>query len=233
MVVLTSEWNPSMTSVTVRLSPGITIENVGNAVIAFNTEAKEVLAITGEAGSLLRTVSRPGLHTIEVSAGLKELLSLGLVEQTMTRRGVIRAGALGTGAGIAFLAMPSAAIASSSPTVNTTRFRLRTASGDPLYETTILNGPPRRYVYFQLRVRDDSGDFAFPTGTPGVMTLQSGRTLNLTVLSVSVEGKMVNRFVWSQGSSPNLLDTEIEGQPFTLSFVFEDVNYLVSFTPVV
>jgi hypothetical protein len=224
-----------VTSLTVRVSSGVTFESVGNQVIALNAETKEVLAITREAGLLLRAVSRPGLHTIEVSAQLEELLSFGLVEQTVTRRRVLQAGALGTGAGIVFLAMPHAAMASSAPSFNTTRFRLRTATSDSLrdalFETNILNGPPRRYVYFQLRVRDDSGDFAFPTGTPGVMTLQSGRTLNLTVLSVSVEDKMVNRFVWSQGSSPDLLDTEIEEQPFTFSFVFEDVNYLLSFTP--
>jgi hypothetical protein len=99
----------------VRLVSGVVVEPVGDDCVVMTPQNTDVLRLTGDTATLLTRViaGEPVDHTSDT---VTELARLGVVELSnagMSRRGLITAGA--AGAGIAILAMPSVAAASSDP----------------------------------------------------------------------------------------------------------------------
>lgn len=97
----------------VKIARGVIVETVGAELLVVVPGTLEALRLTGEAASTLAKV-QAGIKVDPTSPEAAELMSRGIVEiPGISRRGLIKAGAIGAGAGIAVLAMPSAAFASS------------------------------------------------------------------------------------------------------------------------
>jgi hypothetical protein len=97
----------------VSLAPGVVVEEVGNGVLVMVPGSQDVLSLTGPSADVVRSV-QSGVSVAEDSA-VAELAGLGVVEVSgVSRRGLIKAGAIGAGAGIAVLAMPGVAAAASA-----------------------------------------------------------------------------------------------------------------------
>ena len=89
-------------------------EPVGDDVMVMMPGNTDILRISGPAADTLRTIVA-GQPVNPVTPAVLELADQGIITTSaMSRRGLIRAGAVGAGAGIAVLAMPTAAMASSS-----------------------------------------------------------------------------------------------------------------------
>ena len=98
---------------TLTLAPGAVIEPVGNDVMVMMPGNTDILRISGPAADTLRTIVA-GQPVDPTTPTVLELADQGIINTSgMSRRGLIRAGAIGAGAGIAVLAMPSVAAASS------------------------------------------------------------------------------------------------------------------------
>ena len=99
---------------TLTLAPGAVIEPVGNDIMVMMPGNTDILRISGPAADTLRTIVA-GQPVDPSTPTVIELANQGIISTSgMSRRGLIRAGAIGAGAGIAVLAMPTAAMASSS-----------------------------------------------------------------------------------------------------------------------
>ena len=98
---------------TLTLAPGAVIEPVGDDVMVMMPGNTDILRISGPAADTLRTIAAG--HPIDpTTPTVLELADQGIIQTSaMSRRGLIRAGAVGAGAGIAVLAMPSVAAAAS------------------------------------------------------------------------------------------------------------------------
>ncbi len=148
------------------IAPGVIVEMVGDDLVVMVPESTEVIRLSGDAAQLVRAI-HDGLPVLP-SEAVTELIDRGiLVSHTgMSRRGLITAGAIGAGAGVAALAMPSVASASSNPPQATwSVFTL--LSGD----TSISE------IYFQARnlpadVTDGTWDLTISTVTTSPSTVQ-------------------------------------------------------------
>lgn len=92
---------------------GVVAEHVGNELMVFVPGKAEVVKLTGQAADVFLDIQagRAVRAGDDIVSGLE---ALGVIEiPGVSRRGLIKAGAIGTGAGIAVLAMPSAAFAAS------------------------------------------------------------------------------------------------------------------------
>jgi hypothetical protein len=96
------------------LVEGVVLEQVGDDLLVAVPGSLETLRLTGDVANTLRAL-HSGVAVDCVGSDINDLIKLGVVadRSTVSRRGLIRAGAVGVGAGIAVLAMPSAAAASS------------------------------------------------------------------------------------------------------------------------
>jgi len=95
------------------IAPGVIVENIGDDVVVMVPGSTEVIRLSGDGAQLVRAL-RDG-HPVVPTQTVTELVNRGiLVSPTgMSRRGLIKAGAIGAGAGITVMAMPNAAVASS------------------------------------------------------------------------------------------------------------------------
>jgi hypothetical protein len=100
------------------VSRGVVCERVGDELMIVVPGHAEVVKLKGEAADVFLDVQAG--RTPHASGNLtSELEALGIIEASgMSRRGLIKAGAIGAGAGIAVLAMPSVAAASSDSVVD-------------------------------------------------------------------------------------------------------------------
>ena len=105
-----------MSKSSMSIAPGVTVENVGDDVVVMVPESTEVIRLSGDAAQLVRAI-HAGDVSVLPSHTVTELLERGILisQAGMSRRGVLTAGAIGAGAGIAALTMPSVAAASSAP----------------------------------------------------------------------------------------------------------------------
>jgi hypothetical protein len=96
-----------------RLVDGVIVELVGDDALVMMPESY-LLSLRGEAATLVRHIFL-GRAVDSHHPVLSELLELGIVQtiEGVTRRELIKAGGIGAGAGIAFIALPGAAAASS------------------------------------------------------------------------------------------------------------------------
>jgi hypothetical protein len=99
---------------TLSIAPGVITEHVGDDVMAILPGSTDVLTLSGDAAIAVRAV-QAGDAPVLPTATVSELVERGVLvtRSGMTRRGLIKAGAIGAGAGIAVLAMPGVAAASS------------------------------------------------------------------------------------------------------------------------
>jgi hypothetical protein len=99
----------------VRLSTakGVVVEEMGDDLIVMIPHSSEVLKLTGESAEIVRAV-RSGLPVVPGKV-VDDLKAVGVLESpSLTRRGLVKGGAIGVGAGIAVLAMPGVAAADST-----------------------------------------------------------------------------------------------------------------------
>lgn len=121
------------------VSQGVVSERVGDELMVVVPRHAEVIKLTGEAAEVFLDVQAD--RTPHASENLTaELESLGIIENSgMSRRGLIKAGAIGVGAGIAVFAMPGVAAASSGGGPRTYPMSYGgTTSGVPGVSTALL-----------------------------------------------------------------------------------------------
>jgi len=96
------------------IPPGVLIERVGDDVLVVVPGANDLVKLSGAAADVLLSVQE-GRTVPGSERALADLEQLGvLISSGVSRRGLIKAGAIAAGAGIAVLAMPTAAMAASS-----------------------------------------------------------------------------------------------------------------------
>lgn len=98
------------------LVEGVLLHQVGGDLLVVVPDSLETLRLSGDVAITLLAIHR-GVAVDCVGPNINDLIKLGIVSDRskVSRRGLIRAGAVGVGAGIAVLALPSAAAASSVP----------------------------------------------------------------------------------------------------------------------
>jgi len=130
----------------------VVVEPIGDDVMVFVPAHHEVVKLTGDAAQTVRSIQQGRLvkHTDTVD----RLIDMGIVaDSSLSRRGLLKAGAIGVGAGIAVMAMPSVAMASSS-------FEFFASfTNDDSYGG---GGKPQPWKFFVDRTQP-----GFPTFTPG------------------------------------------------------------------
>lgn len=103
-------------SQTVTIADGVLIEEVGDDLMVMLPRRTEVVTLSGDIAHVVRELSAGNpVHPSQTE--LSQLRGFGILSPpaTLSRRGVIVAGITGLGVGIAVQAMPSVALASSSP----------------------------------------------------------------------------------------------------------------------
>ena len=140
------------------LVDNISLEFVGEEALAVMPEHGEVLRFSGPAARAIREVNDNG-HTEGSASVVENLLELGVIKSSgVSRRTVLTAGSVGLGAGIAALAMPTVAAASSvievrgdyyvydrtgvSPNVRTLEARIPGSNGAPAVDFPENQGSP-------------------------------------------------------------------------------------------
>jgi hypothetical protein len=200
---------------TMILTPGAIIEPVGDDVMIMTPGNTDVLRISGPAADTLRAIA-VGQPIDPSTPTVLELANQGIIQTSgMSRRGLIRAGAVGVGAGIALLAMPSVAAASSSA-ADTTRFDVRDAS---------RSRDQDNYTAIDIELNENGvlvTDSTIPRLTPATIILSGG-----TELSGQFYADDYDAFSFMNLAVPRNL---VENLTHTLSFTLSDVLYEVSFT---
>jgi hypothetical protein len=91
---------------------GVVVEEVGDDLMVMVPGSTEVLSVSGDAADAVRRV-QSGSAVVN-DAVVSDLVRMGVIQTSgLNRRELIKAGAIGAGAGIAVLAMPGVAMASS------------------------------------------------------------------------------------------------------------------------
>ena len=96
-----------------RLAAGVVVENMGATVLVMIPGQHDVLTLTGPAADVVNAFVAGQPVSTDLESEVELLLSAGVLISPMSRRNLLRAGAIGAGAGIAVLSMPSVAAASS------------------------------------------------------------------------------------------------------------------------
>jgi hypothetical protein len=94
--------------------PGVIVDRVGDDLMVIVPGNSDVVSLFGRPAEVLLDV-KAGKKVDSTDPAVQDLVDLGILAATgLSRRGLIKAGAIGAGAGIAVLAMPGVAAASSS-----------------------------------------------------------------------------------------------------------------------
>jgi hypothetical protein len=101
------------------LANGIVVEKVGVDLVVFLTESSEVLRLSGPPADLLRRIVEGEVPDPSDAETMGRLVELGIVRSgAMSRRGFVRATAVGMGAGFSLMALPHSAVAASTDPKN-------------------------------------------------------------------------------------------------------------------
>jgi hypothetical protein len=219
------------------VSRGVVCERVGDELMIVVPGRTEVVKLTGEAADVFLDVQAGKTPHVSVTL-TSELEALGIIEAAgMSRRGLIKAGAIGAGAGIAVLAMPSVAAANSSEEeagpiqLKGSLFRDEewTAlenTNNPVIVETLVNLPvgknsPLRYV----TVTNPPYESPVPTNPPLRGSITVGGILYVAYLFDYVSDSNIISPIWAflVGS-----ETIKSFDPFALTFTFEDKEYSVT-----
>ena len=99
----------------VSLVEGVIVESLGEELIVLVPGSMEIVRLDGDPANLLRRIMNGEPPSSSDSDSMSLLGQFGLLKSSaVSRRSVLRAGAVATGAGIALLSFPSAAAASST-----------------------------------------------------------------------------------------------------------------------
>lgn len=218
----------------VTLADGVLIEQLGAECVVFVPGSTDVLTLTGEMATAVVRL-RAGEPVSASDAGVAELVDLGVVSAPtrLTRRRVLTAGAVGVGAGVAALAMPSVAGAS-SPSAGSPGGRLVRGGGWTKAEQTNnpeiqarLNNPPALTPTDISLVR--VFDPPYPVNPAPSPTLQG---------SVTVGGVTYSAFLIDYKNTSNIYSftawfflgasTIATDDPFVLTYTFGGISYTVT-----
>lgn len=215
----------------VRLASGVLVERVGDDVMVILPETREVLTLSGASEKVVQRV----MAGQPVDAGhpaVSHLVDLGILASPgLSRRGLVKAGAIGAGAGIAVMAMPGVAAASS---FQTAFFGVLVSGG---WDQDDIDNNPGLNTFL---------------GAPGVLGTETGRIVGIQVVdppyptnpvptsprltgSVVVDGETYNTELWNYVSdatysywmfiTPN---ATTPFSPFTLTFDYLGTTYTVT-----
>lgn len=98
----------------VNLTAGLVVETVGEDLLVLVPRSTDAIRLTGSAAEIVSALQAGG-SVSDATPGLDELKALGIVSSGsgLSRRVLLRGGAIGLGSAAAVLAMPTAAAASS------------------------------------------------------------------------------------------------------------------------
>ena len=106
------------------LADNLLIEKVGEETLVMHADSLDSMRITGEAAKIVQELQEQGRSSLVQSDATASLLSAGILKTEqpsgLTRRSLLKSGAIGVGAGVATLALPTAAYASSVSYVEVT-----------------------------------------------------------------------------------------------------------------
>jgi len=113
-----SKENAPMGKTTFTITPGAVIELIGNEAVVMLPGSTSVMRVSEEQAHTLRAIEA-GHYSGLSAQTVESLIDAGIVvtHTGMSRRNLVKAGAIGAGAGIAVMAMPGVAAASSGPAV--------------------------------------------------------------------------------------------------------------------
>jgi hypothetical protein len=154
----------------IKVPTGVVAQRVGHELMVLIPGKAEVVKLTGEAAEVFLDIQagRAVQASDDIVSGLD---AQGVIEiPGVSRRGLIKAGAIGTGAGIAVLAMPSVAAAASA-----------SAFDGEAYWAWLSFGDGGNYDTGTLRFRVDASSDIFTT-QPSALTI-SGAIPTPTELS--------------------------------------------------
>jgi len=99
----------------INVLPGVIVERVGSDLMVIVPGHTDVVALSGHTVDVFLDV-KDGRKVDPSDPALRDLIDRGIISAVgLSRRGLVRTGALAAGAGIAVLAMPGVAAASSRP----------------------------------------------------------------------------------------------------------------------
>lgn len=192
----------------VNLAAGLVVETVGEDLLVLVPRSAEAIRLTGSAAEIVSALQAGG-SVSDATPGVDELKALGIVTvgSGLSRRVLLRGGAIGLGSVAAVLAMPTAAAASSvggsgggGTVINKTLVRGTVSADDDVTEFSV-DGVTGSGSVTVLAVVVGDGSGPQPTAT-GVA---SGSTITFTLSSP------VGKFV-----------------PVSIRFEFGGVEYLAS-----
>jgi hypothetical protein len=124
---------------TFTIVPGVVIEYIDREAMVLLPGSTSVMRLNAEQARTLRAIESDRSSTVSVQTA-QSLIQAGIVatHPSMSRRSLIKAGAIGAGAGIAVMAMPSVAAASSGPSGDFT-FIVSRDNGTTVGEVKFLN----------------------------------------------------------------------------------------------
>lgn len=209
------------------LAPGVIVEDMGSDTAVFVPGVSEVLTMSGAAAITLRRI-RLGESVECAEAVVSDLVSLGVIQPAggMSRRGVVRAGVIGAGAGIAAFAMPHVA-AASSPIGGVgvlTQFVALVGRATEGVSTAITEGS------FQVAGRDAEGnDLGIEIASSDLTGPITARLKDETSDRVTIYTGSDNRFSISFLDSENISFDFFRGRGHILTFTYKGTQYVVDF----
>lgn len=223
---------------TFTLAKGVVAENMGDTVLVMIPGQTEVLRLTGPAADVVTAVTSGHPVSDENRELLEELGHLGVITTPMSRRSLLRVGAIGAGAGVAVLAMPSVAAAASlvedeGSTDNDTAGggvsnELFVSFVGGAISSNLDNGgiATRDSILVAVRRRDNS-PVGISVGTIGDLVLEDGTDLELLwdgdEEAFFLGGLNLNNDAFTAGTHTLTFPLE-DGTPVSLSFRPADVS---------
>jgi len=210
-----------MSQSTLSIAPGVIIEHVGADVMVMVPGSSEVIKLSGDAAHTIRNIQTGDVSFLP-SETVSELVDRGIVvsQAGMSRRGLITAGALGAGAGIALLSMPAAA-ASSSPSAPSSSSSLLEIS-DSYFQPIVDDNGVREGWYFYMEFAEGN----VPTGeVTNLLFSFNDQPFSIEPADASVLDDIRNTFElrWDR-NDPNP-DFGSSGSPLLASFTLDGLAY--------
>lgn len=151
-----------MASRGVEIARGVSVERVGDEVVAYLSTSQEIVRLSGDAALVLESIGQ-GATVTGGAALVDDLVDRGVLEEKgPSRRNLLTAGAVGAGAGIAVLAMPGVAAASSVINVLGNYY---------VYDADFDNEELRFVEFLIPGERDVAVDFPEGQGNPSALTI--------------------------------------------------------------
>jgi len=202
------------------IASGVIIENVGDDLLVFTPSSTEAVRLTGAFADTVVAI-QAGKSVDTSSQTVSDLVGLGIIEAAgLSRRGLITAGALGAGAGIALLSMPAAA-ASSSPSAPSSSSSLLEIA-DSYFQPIVDDNGVREGWYFYMEFAEGN----VPTGeVTNLLFSFNDQPFSIEPADASVLDDIRNTFElrWDR-NDPNP-DFGSSGSPLLASFTLDGLAY--------